>query len=295
VGKMLKYSSLVLLGACCYGFLSVIVKLAYKQGFSVSEVIGSQYLFGFLFILIPFLFSKKSFSLKDTLYLAIAGTTTSLTSILYGKSLETIPASIAVVLLFQFTWIGIIIEAIANRKMPSKEKLFAIIILFIGTILAGGGSMNHLLALHPTGIIFGLLSAISFAFFIFVSGRVAVHLPSITRSFLMTSGAFLFLLFVLSPNFIVNGSLGNGLWKYGSLLGLFGVLLPVLLFSIGTPKIGAGLATILGAVELPTAVMASAFILNEYVSSIQIIGVLIILVGVAVPQLVQMKVRIDKN
>ena len=292
---MLKYSSLVLLGACCYGILSVIVKLAYKQGFSVSEVIGSQYLFGFLFILIPFLFSKKSFSLKDTLYLAIAGTTTSLTSILYGKSLETIPASIAVVLLFQFTWIGIIIEAIANRKMPSKEKLFAIIILFIGTILAGGGSMNHLLALHPTGIIFGLLSAISFAFFIFVSGRVAVHLPSITRSFLMTSGAFLFLLFVLSPNFIVNGSLGNGLWKYGSLLGLFGVLLPVLLFSIGTPKIGAGLATILGAVELPIAVMASAFILNEYVSSIQIIGVLIILVGVAVPQLVQMKVRIDKN
>jgi drug/metabolite transporter (DMT)-like permease len=252
-------------------------------------------LFGFLFILVPFLFTKKSYSIKDTLYLAFAGTTTSFTSIFYGKSLETIPASIAVVLLFQFTWIGIIIEAIANRKLPSKEKLIAIIILFIGTILAGGGSINHLFTLDPTGIIFGLLSGISFAFFIFVSGRVAVHLPSITRSFLMTSGAFLFLLFILSPNFIVNGSLGDGLWKYGSLLGLFGVLLPVLLFSIGTPKIGAGLATILGAIELPTAVVASAFILNEHVSSIQIIGVLIILIGVAVPQLAQMKVRIDKN
>ena len=224
MGNMLKYSCLVLLGACCYGILAVIVKLAYEQGFTVSEVIGSQYLFGFLFILIPFLFSKKSFSLKDALYLAVAGTTTSLTSMLYGKSLETISASIAVVLLFQFTWIGIIIEAIANRRLPSKEKLIAIIILFIGTILAGGGSMNNFLTLHPTGVLFGFLSAISFAFFIFVSGRVAVHLPSITRSFIMTSGAFLFLLFVLSPKFIVNGSLGEGLWKYGSLLGLFGVL-----------------------------------------------------------------------
>lgn len=295
MGKMLKYSSLVLLGACCYGILSVIVKLAYKQGFTVSEVIGSQYLFGFLFILVPFLFSKKSFSLKDALYLAFAGTTTSLTSILYGKSLETIPASIAVVLLFQFTWIGMIIEAIANRKLPSKEKLIAIIILFIGTILAGGGSMNNLLTLDPTGIMFGLLSAISFAFFIFVSGRVAIHLPSITRSFLMTSGAFLFLLFVLSPNFIVNGSLGDGLWKYGSLLGLFGVLLPVLLFSIGTPKIGAGIATILGAAELPTAIIASVVVLNEYVSTIQVFGVLLISLGIAVPQLTHLKVRNAKR
>lgn len=80
-------------------------------------------------------------------------------------------STIAVVFLFQFTWIGIIIEAIANRQIPSKEKLLAIAILFIGTIL------------------------------------------------------------------IVNGSLGEGLWKLDSILGFFGVLLPVLLFSIGTPKI----------------------------------------------------------
>jgi drug/metabolite transporter (DMT)-like permease len=286
---MLKYSSLVLLGACSYGILAVIVKLAYKQGFTVSEVIGSQYLFGFLFMLVPFLFSKKSFSLKEIVFLAVAGITTSLTGMLYGKSLETIPASISVVLLFQFTWIGIIIEAIANRKIPSKEKLIAILILFIGTLLSSGGLTNSLLELHKTGVIFGLLSAISFALFIFVSGRVAVHLPSMTRSFFMISGALIFLLIVLSPNFITNGTLGEGLWKYGSLLGLFGVLLPVLFFSIGTPKIGAGPATIIGAAELPTAVIASALILHEHVSFIQIIGVLVILIGVATPQLAQLK------
>jgi drug/metabolite transporter (DMT)-like permease len=282
----LKYSSFVLVGACSYGILSVIVKLAYQQGFTVSEVIGSQYLFGFLFMLIPFLFMKKSFTAKHVFALSLAGITTSLTGLLYGKSLETIPASVAVVLLFQFTWIGILIEAIANRERPSKSKLIAIFILFIGTLLAGGGSSPlQFIEYGASGIIYGFLSAISFAFFVFISGRVAVQLPSITRSFFMSFGALLFLLLVLSPDFMFNGSLREGLWLHGSLLGFFGVLLPVLLFSIGTPKIGGGLAVILGAAELPTAVVASVLILQEHVTSIQVVGVITILIGVAIPQI----------
>lgn len=105
----------------------------------------------------------------------------------------------------------------------------------------------------------------------------------------MSTGALLFLLIILSPDFIINGSLGDGLWKYGSLLGFFGVLLPVLLFSIGAPKIGTGLATIIGAAELPTAIIASVFIIHEHVALLQIIGVVIIFIGVAFPQLSEMR------
>jgi drug/metabolite transporter (DMT)-like permease len=63
-------------------------------------------------------------------------------------------------------------------------------------------------------------------------------------------------------------------------LGFFGVLLPVLLFSIGTPKIGTGDATIIGAAELPTAVLASVFVLHEHVAFLQIIGVVMIFIGI---------------
>ncbi|QGQ47921.1 EamA family transporter [Metabacillus sediminilitoris] len=99
----------------------------------------------------------------------------------------------------------------------------------------------------------------------------------------MTLGDMLFLLIFLSPNFIVNGSLGEGLWKFGSILGFFGVLLPVLLFSIGTLKIGPGLATLLGAAELPAAIIASIVVLHESVSCTKVFGVLLILFGSAVP------------
>ncbi|WP_231597447.1 EamA family transporter [Bacillus sp. SA1-12] len=86
---------------------------------------------------------------------------------------------------------------------------------------------------------------------------------------------------------MLNGSLGSGLWVFGSLLGFFGVLLPVLLFFYRNPKIGPGIATILGAAELPTAVIASSTILHEKVSASQLACVLMILIGVATPHLAQ--------
>lgn len=55
----------------------------------------------------------------------------------YGFAVEQLPASIAIVLLFQFTWIGVILEAVVDRKLPSREKVISMVILLIGTVLAG--------------------------------------------------------------------------------------------------------------------------------------------------------------
>ena len=55
---MLCYFLLVLLGVCSYGVLAIFVKLAYAEGFSLGEVIGSQYLFGWIILFaITLLFS----------------------------------------------------------------------------------------------------------------------------------------------------------------------------------------------------------------------------------------------
>lgn len=86
----------------------------------------------------------------------------SMTGIFYAISVEELPASIAVVLLFQFTWIGVVIEAIANRTFPSREKVISIIILFTGTLFAGGVFEGLGQNFSTKGMIFGLLAAVSF-------------------------------------------------------------------------------------------------------------------------------------
>ncbi|MBO1911667.1 EamA family transporter, partial [Microvirga sp. 3-52] len=89
-----------------------------------------------------------------------------------------------------------------------------------------------------------------------------------------------------SPEIIWNGTLfGEGLWMYGLALGLFGMIIPVYLFTIAVPKVGLGMSSILGAFELPIAVMVSVILLSETVTALQIIGIVIIIIGITLPTL----------
>ncbi len=287
--KLLKYALLVFIGACSYGSLSTIVKLGMNDGFRMQQLVGSQYFFGWcMLLLLVVLFSRKKLGLKVGLSLLGAGITISMTGIFYGFAVEQLPASIAIVLLFQFTWIGVILEAVVDRKLPSREKCISMVILLIGTVLAGGILEPSVGEMTTSGIVFGLMSAVSFAFYIFVSGRVATQVPAVNKSLYMTTSAMIIIMVVFSPSFIYDGALTDGLWKYGLPLGLLGIVIPVLFFSIGVPKLGSGLGTILGAAELPAAVVASVLVLQEEVSLLRWVGIFVVLIGIAAPQIIPM-------
>ncbi|GEN34979.1 EamA family transporter [Aneurinibacillus danicus] len=277
---------LVFLGSCSYGVLSTFVKLAYQAGFLPGEVSGSQMFFAMVFMWgVALLFSRRKVRGKQWLTLAGTGLATGLTGILYYQSLQYVPASIAIVLLFQFTWIGVIIESFIERRRPGVEKVAALVLLATGTLLAGGVLAGEFGSLHPVGILFGLLSAVTYALFIIFSGRVGHEISPYTRSAVMLTGSVLITFIVYPPSFLLNGALTEGLLVYALPLALFGGVIPTLFFTLGVPHVGGGLATILSAAELPMAVFMSSVVLHEKVSLLQWLGVVIILVGIAVPEL----------
>jgi drug/metabolite transporter (DMT)-like permease len=275
----------VLGGAISYGVLSTVVKSAYKEGYHVGEVLGSQVFTGWcLLLLLQLLLIRRRTAWRQWLPLAATGTFSALTGWLYYSSLTTVPASVAIVLLFQFSWIGVLLEAVTTRRLPDRYKASALPVLFIGTLLAGGIGAGEL-SWGP-GMVYGLLSAVSFALFIFSSGKVEVGLHPVQRAFVMTTGGMLLAFLMFPPHYLADGSFfTGGLWKFGLLLGLFGMVLPNMLFAAGMPKVGPGLGTILSSAELPTAVLLSCFILGEKVSPSQWAGVVLILCGIALPQL----------
>ena len=118
-----------------------------------------------------------------------------------------------------------------------------------------------------------------------MSGKVAVEVPSLPRGVLFNGWCFNFSNYRIPSNIYFNGAISEGLWKYGLGLGTFSIVIPSIAFTIGIPKIGSGLATILGAAELPVTTIMSVFVLKEAVLSSQWFGVSLILIGIAIPQI----------
>ncbi|WP_028390252.1 EamA family transporter [Bacillus cihuensis] len=278
-----KYAFLVFLGGCSYGVISSFVKLGYQEGFGIGELSGSQYLLGAIMLWIITIFVPKiKLNVKQWLILLISGMPMGVTGVLYNKSLGYVDASFAIILLLQFTWISIILQYVFDKKIPNRKSIIATAIILCGSVLASG-FLSSELSFSVVGIGWGLLSALSFATFIYVSGRASLPIHPIYKSAIMTTGAALLVFIVLPPVFLLNGAFADGLLKYGLLIGFFGSLVPPLLFNIAMPKVGSGLGTILSASELPTAVLMSTLVLHEVVTFSQWSGVAVILFGIAYP------------
>lgn len=274
------YILMVFLAGCCYGILSTFVKLAYAAGFNLTEVAGAQCIIGTGLLWIAFIFTKKKKpSIKQVGKLLLSGIPLGLTSIFYYNSLKTLDASLAVVCLFQFVWMGALFETIVTRKLPSARKLVSIVILLCGSVMAAGVISKGAFVVNE-GLVWGMLAAVTYTLTVLASGTVANDVEPVLKSALMATGAAILVLSFMPPVFLSDVDLTIRLLPYGLLLGFFGVTLPPFLLVTGMPYVGAGLGTILTSSELPVAVLMSLFVLGEQVALSQWLGILLILLGI---------------
>lgn len=283
----------VFLGACSFGLLSTIVKNAYAEGYVLGQITGTQAFLGMVILwtlyLLQNLFSKKrradqkndvdkEKTLRPTVWwkVSLAGVFTGLVGIFYYQCVRLLPASIAIILLMQYLWISILIEALLFKKKPHPIQLTAAVIVLAGTLFAGG-IFNETVSLNLKGIGFGLLAALSYAIFLIASGRVGNDLPVLKKSALMITGSCIMTWILFPPMFLFDGVFFAGLYKWGLALSLLGTIIPPLFFSFGIPRTGVSLGAILSAAELPVAVISSRFILQENVQALQWFGVALIL------------------
>ncbi|MFS0576921.1 DMT family transporter [Sporosarcina sp. 179-K 3D1 HS] len=294
--KQWMYPLFVIIGASSYGILSTIIKLAILDGYTAAEAVTSQYFIGFVLALLIFAVTHRSIpKFGGGWTLVLAGLLTAITGTVYGQAVSYMPASLAVVMLFQFTWIGMLFDCVANRRLPKRIEVISLFFLFGGTILAAGVIDADISAIPWQGWAWGMAAAVSFASFIMVNQRQVTGMDTITRLFFMSFFAAIATAFLQTPEIVWNGTLLSGLWTYGLILGAFGIVLPIFLFSIGVPRVGTGTAAILSAVELPVAVTASVILLHEALTLLQVAGIIIILGGMILPSVTQRRLGMRKS
>ncbi|CAC9976752.1 EamA family transporter [Flavobacterium panici] len=285
--NVLKGVFLVALGATTYGMLATFVKMAYSEGYTTAEVTTSQFVLGIIGILIINAFQKVKnkekvvkATTKNIFHLMLAGTSLGMTSLFYYLAVKFIPVSIGIVLLMQTVWMGVLLEMILEKKLPSKQKVFAVFIVLIGTVLATN-IINNDITLDWRGIIWGVLAAASFTTTMFTANRVATGISSAQRSLYMLLGGavivFTFAFFTQVTPFNMAIFL-----KWGIVLSLFGTIIPPLLMNLGFPLTGIGLGSIVSALELPVSVMMAYILLNEKVIFTQWVGIVLIILAIII-------------
>jgi drug/metabolite transporter (DMT)-like permease len=282
---MLKGVLLVLTGAVCYAVLATLVRLAYNEGYTTTEVIVAQYTLGLLALGIITLVKNRlgrqviaPAPKYDRLKLMIGGTAYALTGTCYYMSVKYIPVSVCVVLLMQTIWMGIVLDAILTRQLPSKGKCLAVLIILGGTLLATNAINNHE-GLDIRGILWGLASAVTYTIMLFVSNRIALDMPPQQKSYWTLLGATTLILLIAAQQWPANFHV-SVFWKWGLLLSLFGTILPPLLFSVGMSKTGIGLGSIIISIEIPVSVSMAYILLHEQVLAIQWLGIVLILTAI---------------
>jgi drug/metabolite transporter (DMT)-like permease len=285
--SVLKGVFLVGLGATSYGMLATFVKMAYNEGYSTAEVTTSQFVYGILALLLINAFQKIKHrtgvvkaSKKNILQLIVAGTSTGLTSIFYYLAVKYIPVSIGIVLLMQSVWIGVLLEMILEKKLPSKIKIIAVCIVLVGTALATNILKGNI-DLDWRGIVLGMMAAVSFITTMFTANRVALGISSAQRSLYMLVGGaiivFTFALITQQTPFNLEIFM-----KWGIVLALFGTVIPPMLMNAGFPLSGIGLGSIVSALELPVSVAMAYFLLKETVVLTQWIGIVLIIFAIVI-------------
>ena len=310
--NILKGVLFVAMGASIFGMLATFVKLAYKDGYTTSEVTTAQFVLGLIGLLILNIFqtktSKKTISeptSKEVKMLMLAGTSLGCTSLFYYICVQYINVSIAIVLLMQSVWFSVVVESFISRKFPNLKKIIATIIVLAGTFLATN-LINLNVTLDWHGVFWGLMAAASFTATMFTSNTLATHIPVLRKSLIMLSGGaiivFIFLFFAqIGPlhfdflkSFYLNFTNNTEhikpfdfsiFYTYGFVLALFGTIIPPILFNLGFPKTGLGLGSIISSLELPVSVTMAFVLLGEEVIVIQWVGIILILFAIVLMNL----------
>jgi drug/metabolite transporter (DMT)-like permease len=189
---------------------------------------------------------------------------------------------------------GVLLEAIIERKLPDRMTILSVALVLAGTVLAAGILDWRPETLNVLGVLYGLLSAACYTVFLRLSGRVATDLPTVNRTFFTGLGSLATSL-LLMPAFIASGAhLQDFSWIVIP-LALIGIVAPIFLIQQGAPKLPSGVTTIMASSELPSGILMGALFVGDAITVLEVVGIAIILGGIRLSQLESLRSGRQKN
>jgi drug/metabolite transporter (DMT)-like permease len=261
------------LSAACYAGLSILGKLAFAAGLSLTGMLSLRFggaalvLGAMLLILRRPLFAGartmgRLFLLGALLYAPQAA--------LFFTGLQRLPASIAVLLLYVYPVLVAVFDWALNRRLPDRRTLLALGIAMVGVVLTL--YPQAAMRVDPVGALLVLGSATGLAIYIVLSEGATQGVGARAGGMWIVLGA--------GVSFtLAGGATGTLDWPHAIgepvlILALIvvGTVLPVTLFLAGVARVGPTGASLLSTLEPVFTVALSVIVLQESLATMQAIG-----------------------
>ena len=218
----------------------------------------------------------------------------------YYAGLETVPASLAGVLVYLYPAIVAVISIRYATRLTGRRPWVALGIALVGVVLALGGI--DLSTPPPVGgIALILASPLIYAGWIVLSARLAgersEHLApneaggagvddaAAASALMISATAIVFVgAALVTGRPYLPGEIPGGAWQYLSAIGFAGTFLAIQTFYAGARRIGAAQAALVSTVEPLIIVTLAWFFLHETLAPIQLAGAALIIIGVLIAQ-----------
>ncbi len=273
---------LIVISALGFSFKSILVKTAYQFGVDATTLMLMR-----MYISLPFfaatlfiLEGRQGFHItgREAVKYSFLGIVGIGCAMLFSfLSLEKLEASLATLVVFTYPAMTMLmLHAFSGEKL-TLSRLAAMVITFAGLIFLIRLDHVDFFAIKGKGIMFALLSAFCFAIYNALSQRALKHESPVR----LTTNAAVFLVVFFGFSLGYRSYPDNyETWAIASLLGVFTGFIPFLAYMYGIKKIGAGRAVIISSLGPVFAVIWAYIFLEERLSSVQIIGMILILSGI---------------
>lgn len=260
-----------------FGFLGVFGKWAFSSGLSVGEFLSYRFILAALLMWIFLLLFKPDWiklSLKQTIIAALLGIFGyAFFSTLYFKAIEGVSVTLAALLLYTYPfWVNVFSHLFTHDKI-SKKEVYCLLGASTGLITLLWG---HIEVKNFWAVAAGLGSAISYAIYVLLSGRLQKHVRPISSSlYVITFGALALSLFHRPP-FEAVPQLTTSQASYIFGIALICTILPLTLELAALQKLKSTEVALLMMIEPLTAAIMGALIFHESLSFRQFLGALVI-------------------
>lgn len=272
---------LIIISAFGYAIMPSVSTLAYERGLNVSQVLLYRFVISAILVWgiiwlqkIPF---KTSF--KHGIYLLTIGFVGyTLCSKVLFMGYQYVSGSVATMILFTHPILVVLGESVMEKKLPSKNKVFAIVLALVGLgIIVYEVGMKY----STYGLVLCFLSSVTYAVYC-----LGLAEPRTRKMNTLTVTAYVTTLSAVF-NFIEclqNGTPlmladWNSIWLL-VLLAIGGTVIPAIAFFSGLKIIGSGAATIISTVEAAFVYLLEVLVLGQSIIMKNVVGGLLIALAV---------------